>query len=245
MKVNKSMKNNNVWAMFLLLVLMFVMPKNLRSQIMEVGVTGGAPYYLGDLNPSKHFSNVRPSFGGMIRYYQNLRWAFRLQYSHYNLHVQPTQDIIDQIPKYKGKYKFPEVNDVALIAEFNYFDYWTGSNVDYWTPYVFLGLSGFNQRVNDTNDTNDKERGDDITNKKLAASIPFGFGVKYSLFGRLGLTLEWRMHKTLSDDLDNMVDKLDEFNFGYDNDWIGTLEMSFVYRFNLPNKCNCNGIRIR
>ena len=115
--------------MFFILVLSFVMPKNLRAQMIEVGATASIPYYVGDLNPDKHFSNVKPSFGGLVRYYQNLRWAFRFQYSHYNLQVQPAQEIINQIPEYANeeKYKFPihnRVNDFALLAEFNFFNYW-------------------------------------------------------------------------------------------------------------------------
>ena len=49
------MKNNIFLVVFLFLVLSFVMPKSLKSQIVEVGATGGLSYYIGDINPSKHF----------------------------------------------------------------------------------------------------------------------------------------------------------------------------------------------
>ena len=68
------MKKNKVLTVLIFLVLSLVMPKNLKSQIMEVGVTGGTSYYIGDINPSKHFSQSQLAFGGAIRYYQNLRW---------------------------------------------------------------------------------------------------------------------------------------------------------------------------
>jgi hypothetical protein len=238
MKVKKSMKNNKVFAVLFLLVLSFVMPKNLKSQMIEVGATASIPYYVGDLNPDKHFSNVKPSFGGVLRYYQNLRWAFRLQYSHYNLQVQPTQEILNQIPEYANEenYKFPihnRVNDFALLAEFNFFNYWTGSNNNYVTPYIFAGLSAFNY-ASDNNEAN------------LSMSVPFGAGVKYSIAKGLGVSLEWRMNKTFADDIDNKIDVSGDFDFAYDNDWIGALELSIVYSFNLPKKANCNsGITTR
>ena len=234
-------KVNNVLAMFLVLAFSFLMPKSVSSQIMEVGATGSLPYYVGDLNPNKHFSDIQPSFGGVLRCYQNLRWAFRFQYSHYNLQIQPTDEIIDQMPVYgdETQYQFPinqRMNDFALLAEFNFFDYWTGSKKDYVTPYIFAGLSCFNYSAKE----NPAEvRGFDF-------SLPFGAGVKYSVAKRLGMTLEWRMNKTFNDDIDNINDVSDDFNFGYDNDWIGTLELSIVYSFKLPKKVNCNsGVTIR
>ena len=131
------------------------------------------------------------------------------------------------------QYQFPinqRMNDFALLAEFNFFDYWTGSKKDYVTPYIFAGLSCFNYSAKE----NPAEvRGFDF-------SLPFGAGVKYSVAKRLGMTLEWRMNKTFNDDIDNINDVSDDFNFGYDNDWIGTLELSIVYSFKLPKKVNCN-----
>lgn len=232
------MKNNKVLAVFFLLVLSFVMPKNLRSQMIEIGATGSIPYYVGDLNPHKHFSDIKPSFGGLIRYYQNLRWAFRLQYSHYNLKMQPAQDVVNQIFEYANMSldDFPihnVVDDFALLAEFNFFNYCTGSKKNYITPYIFAGLSAFSYR-NDNNEVHS------------SMSFPFGFGGKYSVMQGLGVTLEWRMNKTFADDMDKVIDVSEEFDFAYDNDWIGALELSIIYSFNLPKKANCNsGITTR
>ena len=35
-------------------------------------------------------------------------------------------------------------------------------------------------------------------------SIPFGIGLKYSMSERLGVTLEWTMHKTFTDYIDDI-----------------------------------------
>ena len=75
------MKNSKVLTVFLILALSLLMPKEANSQIMEVGATGGLSYYIGDINPSKHFNQSEIGFGASLRYYQNLRWAFRFLYS--------------------------------------------------------------------------------------------------------------------------------------------------------------------
>ena len=240
------MKGSKVLTVFLLLVLSFMMPKNLKSQIMEVGVSGGLSYYIGDINPSKHFSLSQYAFGGTLRYYQNLRWAFRLQYSKYDLKSSDKE--IAFMPE-RGISFYSKVNDFSFVTEFNFFDYWTGSEKDFITPYILAGISCFNFNTTAYEGTETLEP----VGNKWSWSIPFGLGVKYSLSKRIGTTIEWRIHKTFTDEIDSVVDNIindgkEEINesFGYKCDWIGTLELSIVYKFNLPRKVNCHsGITIR
>ena len=103
-------------------------------------------------------------------------------------------------------------------------------------------------------------------------SVPFGLGVKYSISEHLGATLEWRMYKSFTDYIDdihglypenpavigdyNYTDPTGNFEagmqrgngddkmFGYNNDWYGTIELSLVFKFNVPDKTPCySGIR--
>ena len=132
------MKKNKVLIVLLLLVLSVVMPKTLKSQIMEIGATAGLSYYIGDINPSKHFSQSEIAYGASLRYYQSLRWAFRLQYSRMSL--TSSDEIVGFRPERNLAFK-SNVDDVSFIAEFNFFDYWTGSKNDFITPYIFAGVS--------------------------------------------------------------------------------------------------------
>lgn len=224
--MDKLIKCNRILTVFLLLALSFMMPKNLKSQIVEVGAVGGLSYYIGDLNTPDmtlfnsvgHFHDSKPSLGMVVRYYQNLRWAFRFQYSHFNVPVFGEEKIIRE----KNK---KNVEDFALLAEFNFFDYWTGSKTNFVTPYFFAGVSSLNYSVLSGNYNN-------------TWSVPMGFGVKCSVYQRFGMTLEWRMHKMMSDNIDAY--EQGSHAWGYDNDWIGTLELSLVYSFSLPKKANCH-----
>lgn len=233
------MERSKVVKLFFILAVSFMMPKNADAQIIEVGASAEMSYYIGDINPQKHFSQSQFGFGAVVRYYENLRWAFRLQYSHFNLH---STDQVDFGPN-KGEFD-NRVNDLAVLAEFNFFDYWTGSKRDYITPYIFGGISAF---MYDNKQPSNNSEIEAPNPNIISFSIPFGVGVKYSVTKRLGTTLEWRMHKLMTDKIDEVSfsDK-DMYKFGYNNDWIGTLELSLVYRFNLPRKDACHsGIKAR
>lgn len=220
----------------------FVMPKNVVAQIMEFGVTGGLSYYVGDINPGKQFNQSSLGLGGVIRYYDNLRWAFRFQYSNMNLQADDNTGFFEP-----AEMSFvSKVNDFSLIAEFNFFDYWTGSKQNFITPYIFAGVSLFTYNTANT-------EGEHLISG-TSASIPFGLGIKYSLTNRIGITLEWRMHKSLNDKIDNVEDiSYEDFygnentlRFSYKRDWYSMLGLSVVYRFNLPKKTVCNsGIKPR
>ncbi len=244
------MRNNKVLAIFLLLVLSFVMPKNLKSQIIEVGATGGLSYYIGDINPSKHFLQSKIAYGGAIRYYQDLRWAFRLQYSRFNL--TSSDEKVGFRPERDLAFK-SKVDDIAFIVEFNFFDYWTGSRNTFVSPYIFAGVSFFSFNSTDLNGRDlQLQRNEGVYYDNFSWSIPFGLGVKYSLTKRLGVTMEWRMHKAFTDYIDDIEGYYlntkglkqrgngDSHMFGYNNDWYGILGLTISYKFNMPGNEVCH-----
>ena len=254
------MKKSKVLKTFFLLVAAFLMQGKADAQIIEVGATGGLSYYVGDINPKKHFSQNELGFGAVVRYYQNFRWAFRFQYSNINL---ASSDAVSAYQQGRGLSFNSNINDFALMAEFNYFDYWTGSNRNYFTPYIFAGVSFFTcntslpEEIRYDSDGNIVRAFDSNANilsaeeyrnipKGSNFSVPFGIGVKYSLFKRIGMSLEWRIHKTFTDEIDNVVDNYYKEEsiyhkepIGYKSDWFSMLGLSITYRFNLPRKDAC------
>lgn len=241
------MKRSRIVTLFFLMAISFVLPKIVDAQIIEVGATGGLSYYIGDINPGKQFSQNDLALGGLIRYYDNLRWAFRFQYSNMGLNVADKTGFYEPVKEpFKSK-----INDFSLIAEFNFFDYWTGSERNFITPYLLAGFSVFNYKTISQIDAAK------ILSNDGSFSIPFGVGVKYSLTQRIGLTLEWRMHKSFDDNIDSITDnyyatesngevKQKTMPLAYKCDWYSMLGLSIVYRFNLPKRDACNsGIKTR
>lgn len=208
------MKNcKNFWfvALIILLLGQFLAPFKSDAQVIEVGASVGLSYYMGDVNPNKPFNQSKLGFGGSVRYYDNTRWAFRLAYSNLQL------DGNDEASKYRperGLSFHTNVQDIALVAEFNFFDYFTGSKRNYITPYIFGGLSylTFNPKADDgtalcsvlTDVDNEVAISDGDNKYNLTSfSIPFGIGMKYSISEHIGMTLEWRMDYAFTDWLDD------------------------------------------
>lgn len=207
----KSCKRFYLIATIALLMGQFGAALQTKAQIFEVGASAGLSYYMGDINPNKPFSQSRLGGGLVFRYYENTRWAFRVAYSYLPL---AGSDAVAKYRPERGLSFKTNVNDFAVIAEFNFLDYFTGSGRTYWSTYIFGGLSvfTFNPKAEDGTELCrvltdvDYERG--LTNgmkkyNKISASIPFGVGVKYSLTKRTGIAFEWRMDMTFTDWLDD------------------------------------------
>lgn len=277
-------KKHFIVALIVLLMGQFLAPKVAHSQVMEVGGSVGLSYYMGDLNPKKPFNSSELGWGALVRYYEGTRWAFRLAYS--NLQLNGSDAKSGYRPE-RGLSFNTKVHDVALVAEFNFFDYFTGSKRNGLSPYIFGGISVlfFDPKADDgtalrdlLTDTNSNDLIEDQTANnakygKIAASIPFGIGVKYSFSRRIGVAAEWRWDWALTDWLDDchgyyprytdpnnpIVQYADPTGFvgpeasaqsdtksyiqrgnSVNNDWYGYLNLSIIYKFNLPSGNDCN-----
>lgn len=238
-----------------------------KSQIVEIGATAGLSYYIGDINPSRHFSQSEFAWGASLRYYQTSRWVFRFQYSNLNL---AASDAKSSFRPERGLAFTDRVNDFALLAEFNFFNYWTGSKRNFVTPYIFAGVSVFTfNPMSPEGKPLQPIRTEGVEYSLVSWSIPFGIGVKYSLSKRIGLSLEWRIHKTFTDYIDDIHGLYPEpelvngnytysdptgnyepgmqrgngsgdSSIGFNCDWYSMLGLTLSYRFNLPKRKGCN-----
>lgn len=238
----------------------FYLPSS-KAQDLEVGLFGGGAYYLGDINPGKQFSEVQPAFGLIARYNANTRWTYRVSITTAEV---TAQDAVVKFNEARGLAFKTKINDFAAIAEFNFFDYFTGSKRDYVTPYIFGGISIFHFTPRAIDSTGADlhaigtegqylEGGPKIYNK-VSFSIPFGIGVKYSLGKRVGLAVEWRMQKAFTDYIDDVSTNYADVpgsdptaNFKPDmqrgdkttNDWFSFAGFTLTYKFNLIGKQKC------
>lgn len=208
----KNRKKVFVVALFVLLFGLFLQPKVVRCQVLEVGASAGLSSYFGDLNPKNPFNQNKLSAGFVARFYNNVRWAFRLSYTH--LTVAGSDKVSGYKPERGLAFK-STINDFALMAEFNFFNYFTGSKRNRVSPYLFGGLSvfTFNPKAEDGTELckllTDVDYDGAIPENgqakysRTAMSIPFGMGIKYSLGKKVGLTVEWRFHYTFTDWIDD------------------------------------------
>ena len=107
---------------------------------IEVGPHVGASYYMGDINPAKPFAMSDLQYGGVVRFNYNNRWTFRFDYSHAT--VKADDAVIKWRPE-RGLSFTTNLNDFSFVAEFNFWEYYTGNPKRNVSPYIFGGISVF------------------------------------------------------------------------------------------------------
>jgi len=206
-----------------ILVMLLVPLKSGGQERIEAGLFLGGSYYLGDLNPNRHFYQTRPAFGSLVRVVLNPRLAFRGTLSTYELSGDyPRSDL--SFPEATGRsgshYQFGRtVADIATQLEINLFDYAHPFREEETrlTPYVTGGLGYMIYRRYYDGSTNDSE------NPQFILSLPFGLGMKWKLSDWLHVGVEWNFRKTFVDDIDKMgsgaIDPSDPYGFDESSDW--------------------------
>jgi hypothetical protein len=124
----------------ILVLFLFTLVPVLRAQEMEFGLMGGGCYYLGDLNPGKHFLNTQLAYGLLVRYNLDSRWAFKLSGTRGS--VKGSSSSTGFLPERELNFSSP-VTDISGVAEFNFFPYYTGSRRNGISPYIYAGISVF------------------------------------------------------------------------------------------------------
>ncbi|MFL5754446.1 MAG: DUF6089 family protein [Bacteroidia bacterium] len=211
---------------FLLFVLLFsslgnFAQRNDHKQFIshDVGVFIGGSYYIGDLNPRRHFFQTQPAGGVFYRYNYNYRLAFRGGFNIGSVVGDDSQSSDDDQLERNLNFK-SKVQEFHALAEFNFVEYSIGHNKFIFSPYVFLGISVFhfdpmanmgNQWVDlrrmSTEGQKTSQNPGQKQYKLIQPSIPFGFGFKLDLAKNVGLGFEWGPRKTFTDYLDDVSGK--------------------------------------
>jgi len=178
-------------------------------QTMEVGLFGGLSYYLGDLNPGIHFLAPKPAYGVLARYNLDSRWV--IKGSAFRGKVKG-DDRMGRTNGLRGLKFESRITDISITAEFNFFDYFTGSRRNTITPYIFggIGVFFFKPTADGVDLRSIGTEGQNVgfdgrkPYKLFTFSVPFGIGAKYSINSRLCLSAEWGLRKTFTDYLDDV-----------------------------------------
>ncbi len=180
------------------------------QRTLEVGVFGGGSYYIGDLNPVWHFNMTKPAYGALARLNFNPRLTAKLSYSKGKV---TGDDAKTKATDNRNLSFLTIINDVSLTGEFNFWEYYTGSKRNYFTPYIMGGASMFFYNPKSLSGVDLRSIGTEGQNigfdgrkpyAKYSFALTFGFGFKYSLTERLGLGFEWGMRKAFTDYIDDV-----------------------------------------
>lgn len=181
-------------AACLLCMTLTLAPLSTRAQeleyALELGLMGGASFYLGDANYHSLYKATNLGGGLLARYNINPRTALKFNIACANISGDAT----------KHEYKYPEnaniewqfdktLIDVGAQCEFAFWGYGTGAGYKGskpLAPYLQVGI-GFTS-----------------TSGAFTMNIPVGFGVKYKFKERWNIGIDWTMRFALSDKLDGI-----------------------------------------
>lgn len=206
----KTMRKYYIFLVFLL----FFTPVSFSQRTGDLGVFGGVSYYMGDLNPGRLFLTPKPAFGALYRYNINHRLA--VQGHFYRGTVQASDSKSNADPMRNLNFT-SGIDEAGAQFEVNFFEYFIGSKMHWWTPYIFGGGSVFffkpygnvNGSKVELQPLHTEGQGssafpDRKPYKLYSFSVPFGIGFKFSLNKYLGVGAEWGMRKATTDYLDDV-----------------------------------------
>lgn len=188
---------------------------SLKAQHHEFGPFLGTMYYLGDLSANSQFGLPSYNFGAMYRYQINQRAAFRVA-GHYGK-IYGDSELNKKNLRFKNLSFYSNITDIEAAFEINFLKYSAGSSKNRFTPYIFAGVSLF--KFNPMTDYGGKSYAlqplgtegqgstaypDKKPYKLTSFAIPFGGGLKLSVSRNVSIGVEWSMHKTFTDYLDDI-----------------------------------------
>lgn len=186
------------------------------NRYSELGLFGGVSYYMGELNPGKQFFMVRPGGGLVYRYNTSRRFAWEIHGLYGSVQAEDARSGKDNQVMRNLSFR-SQIIEFAGLLHFNFFNYEIGNPETPATPYIFggIGLFRFNPKADfqgewialqplGTEGQGSPVYADRKQYSLMGANIPFGFGVKFHAFNRLGFSLEWGLRKTFTDYLDDV-----------------------------------------
>jgi hypothetical protein len=224
-------------ALFVFLIVLLFAGNKLNAQRgMEFGATGGASYYLGDLNLYKHFYSPHLSLGVFGKYHINPRYALRFA-GLYSRVSGADIDFNNAFQLVRDREFESTLIEASAMFEVSFLPYEIGDmKRKSYTPYLHSGLAIY--MAPNANDV-------------INFAIPIGFGFKKNIKPRLVLGLEWTFRRTFSDVLDNVsgedLDNYDpnygipiddasrhkQIGFRYNKDWYSIANLTLSYTFKL------------
>ncbi len=185
------------------------------QRLLELGAFGGLSYYNGDINPSAHLraSNNHLAFGVTARQTLNPRWALKASLLFGNLSGEDSHSD-DPFVQYRNLSFNSPIYELSTVVEFNFraFNPFNPPSAfkhpDYFTPYTFIGISGFYFNPQASLDGNNYElqplqtEGEDYSRTGIA--IPFGVGFKLRLSERMLFSAEYGLRRTFTDYIDDV-----------------------------------------
>lgn len=181
-----------IYGSLFLLFLGLLLPGKIYSQRKsDIGFFAGTSYYMGDLNPSRHFYIPSYAIGPIFRYNFEPRNSLRFHGIYHKLSGDPAGYGDPYVESFTGKAFTKSFIDLAANYEINFIPYKTANRKLNQSLYLTAGL-GYHVSI--------AEFG------KSHFTIPFGMGYKFNLTKKLSAGMEVTGRKTFADEkIDDVI----------------------------------------
>ena len=214
----------------------FTMEGQIFRPYMEAGVFGGVGYYLGDINPRRHFYDPGLSAGGMIKH--NFTEHHCLRFNAFLGQLKGNDlDFKNEYQKNRAHSFETSLIDFHIGYEFSFMPYLINRYVKAHTPYIFAAIGYSFILSSNTGTTTGHAAADHAT-------IPFGVGYKYRISENISIGCEWGMRKTFTDKIDGILNPGPEGSYArtHNNDWYSFAGVFVTFRL-VEKKFVCPGIQ--
>jgi len=183
----------------------------------EIGVSAGASHYFGDLNPNARFNRPNMALGAYFRKRFGNYVALRVSGHYAFLGYSDRYNKGNEYELRRNLSFNSNIWELAVQGDFNFFKYVPGDPYLRFTPYVTFGVGAFNydpyayykgQKVHLRGLGTEGQGSSVYPNRKpygsMAACIPLGVGIKYSLNRNVNLGFEIVYRFTTTDYIDDV-----------------------------------------
>jgi len=214
------MKKNLFFSLLLFPWLIYAQKKS------DVGISSGASYYLGDINPGRQFYSPHVFYGLVWRYNLNPRYVIKGTFTY--IRVSATDaDFTDPYQLIRRETFSTSLYDLGMQFEFNFLPYKFAERKIGLSPFVSAGVGvAYQLGVN--------------LSKSINPVLPFTAGIKFSIYKRWSAGWEWSFRKTFNDNLDGNPNR----NIGssstllHNNDWYSYSGLFVAYKiFDTVSDC--------
>ncbi len=193
----------------------------------NVGIFAGTSYYMGDINPNRHFYRPALSLGGFYRYNIHSRVAVRAN-AYYAQLSGNDLDFPDQLhpdrPATPASFN-TSLLDMSLQVEYNFMPYTPNVADHAFTPYISTGIAAALILTTDRSATN-------------LVGLPFGLGIKMNISEKVTAGAEWSFRKTFNDRIDGIENPSGVQSVIHNNDWYSFIGIFITYKFfNFAAEC--------
>lgn len=185
-------------------------------QKMEGGIIGGTAYYIGDINPNKHFNPLKLAGGIILRKNINSRISFRGTVTYMQLQGYDSESSSD-FQQGRNLHFKNNIWEVAGGVEINFINYKMGDIEKYpFSPYIFFEAAYYHMNPQaqlngewyELQTLGTEGQGTSLTTQKPYSlsqfAIPIGLGFRMNLTKGIALSLEYGVRKTFTDYIDDV-----------------------------------------